>query len=1005
MEENGMKRMKLVCSLVVFALIFNILALPGGSIKVAAESEFPAQITEAGADTASQVNQTAQYISTDNETYTEIHDKRTADTKTFLLASKRYEAVLFALPVHYLAADGQYQPIDNSLFTTTSADGTVCYRNRANSFTAELATQPSSSWLANVAKDGFSLKWSMSGLSSQESAEMSSSLTTAEWERLGKGDQRRSVPNLSSQVLYRDVLSGIDLQLNVVSDQVKENFILNEKTNVSQISQTLTVEGLTLTLEDDGSITAISDENSKTPVFWLPKPYAVDSSSEITYLPVSLKETTPSGQDGDVKTRTYELTYTLDQEWFDKASYPVRIDPTVWTTLNSQDIRDARVCDNYPDTNYSGVEFFATGYGSSSHVNYSLVRFMDMPVLETASMIQHAGLKVFKKSTSSVTSQVSVHQITQDWTSNTVTWNNKPTFDSQVDDVQLVDLPANEYYIWDITRIAKAWYTGTPDYGVLLKDMSDSGGYKEWWSSNAIYYQQYLPSIYIVYTNYSGLESCWDYSTTSLGRSGSASVNLYNGNLVYTHTDLAMNGNRLPVTISSVFNSTTKDDNDSKVLCGKGWRTNYDQRVSYVTIGGTNYYKYTDGDGTIHYFYNESGNTWKDESGLDLTMTIASNVPTITDTKDNKLVFYATNDANKPGFLNRIEDRNGNQQTVGYDATTYRINQITDGAGRVVWLERDANGYLYRIKQLVGDTPTLTYRYTTFAYTNSRLTSITYPDNETTYFTYDGNGNIDYVSGIANDKLDLTYSPSSPYRVITVEKSATVSGTTTYGQHTHFAYGYNRTTVEDSEGRQATYQFNDMANTVCLIGPDGGASYAGYGTTATSGDMSKVTTASKFQKFGKNLIPNHNAELSTSWSLSSQSGSTGTHAYATDQKYLGAQSIKLVKTNTSGYEMAGQTMSLVKGQTYTFSGYIKTDNVSSSSGGVYLQATYYDSAGAGHSVRSTYLTGTNEWQRYSLSFTVPADASTATVYIYCLLIYSTGTSWFDCLQLEEGSVP
>lgn len=180
--------------------------------------------------------------------------------------------------------------------------------------------------------------------------------------------------------------------------------------------------------------------------------------------------------------------------------------------------------------------------------------------------------------------------------------------------------------------------------------------------------------------------------------------------------------------------------------------------------------------------------------------------------------------------------------------------------------------------------------------------------------------------------------------------------------------------------------------------------YAGYGTTPTAGDMSKATTASKFQKFGKNYIQNHNAELTSDWSFISATGSTGTKEYATDDKYLGSKSIKITKTNTTSYECARQTLTLEKGKTYTYSGYVKTSNVSDSALGALLQVTYYDSAGTGIAARTTCLKGTNGWDRYSTTFTIPADSSTTTAYAFALVWNSTGTAWFDCLQLEEGPI-
>jgi RHS repeat-associated protein len=944
-------------------------------------------------------------LDTSHEAYTELSERRTAGSKTYLLESKRYETVLFGLPVHY-EKDGSFQPIDNRLSLATTAAGDTVYRNQANTFRASFATELGSGPLATLSQDGFSLSWTIEGLSDGVTAVSRSGLSGSQWSDQTPGEQRRSVANLSSEVRYRDVLAGVDLDLQLISDHVKENIVLRQKVPLDELSQTLTTQGLTLELQPDRSILALDGE---TVVFFLPAPYAYDATGEnILDLPVSLTETTaePGG-----KTRTYTLTFALDLEWLAEAVYPVTIDPTVLTSLNTSDIKDTRVVENYPSSNYYGLEFVSTGRGSSSGTNYTLIRFENLPGIGSSSMVQYSGLRLHKKGTSSVTSHVSVHQITSNWTSSTVTWNSKPSFNSAVEDWQQIGLSANVSYEWDITRIAKHWYTGGTNYGVLLKDMSSTGGYKEFYSADAVYFPQYVPYAYFVYTNYSGLEGSWDYLSSGQGRSGTAHVNLYNGNLVYTHGDVAMTGNRLPIAVTHVWNSTTRDSNETKMLYGKGWRTNYDQRVSPVTISGVSYYQYTDEDGTIHYF-RLLGSEWKDESGLDLKLTVSSFVVTITDKQGNYLVFHPTNSSSKPGFLNYIEDRNGNRQTIGYDANS-RIYQVTDAVGRIVKFNRDANGYLIQIGE---PTSSGVWRYTSFAYTSARLTSITYPDSEVTTIAYDASGNIsavtrntDYADGSGTNKtslnkLELTYTSGVPNRVTGLYETGTVSGVTTEGAHAHLSYGYNRTTIEDSEGRQALYQFNDFGNTVCVTGPDGGAAYAGYGTSPTAGSMSKVVTASKLQKFGRNLLQNHSLEQDANWTFFNGSGSVGTHTYATDQAYLGARSIRLYKENSSGFESAYQSQSLIKGKTYTISCFVKTENVSASAAGASFYASYTNSAGVWQVSRSPYLVGSNDWTRLSVTFTLPEDSTSVSVFVQLILNDSTGTAWFDCLQLEEGSV-
>ena len=124
---------KAVCYILTFALLL----VPSFSSVRAAD--LPAETIGSESDSEytilDQNNQSGPYIATDDEAHTELISQRTAAGKTYLLDSKRYEAVVYAYPVHYLQ-DGEYQEIDNSLDATTTDAGSVRYTNRANSFTA-----------------------------------------------------------------------------------------------------------------------------------------------------------------------------------------------------------------------------------------------------------------------------------------------------------------------------------------------------------------------------------------------------------------------------------------------------------------------------------------------------------------------------------------------------------------------------------------------------------------------------------------------------------------------------------------------------------------------------------------------------------------------------------------------------------------------------------------------------------------------------------------------------
>ena len=91
-------------------------------------------------------------------------------------------------------------------------------------------------------------------------------------------------------------------------------------------------------------------------------------------------------------------------------------------------------------------------------------------------------------------------------------------------------------------------------------------------------------------------------------------------------------------------------------------------------------------------------------------------------------------------------------------------------------------------------------------------------------------------------------------------------------------------------------------------------------------------------------------------------------------------------------------------QTYILSGYIKTSSLSANA--AFLTAYAYDINGNWiGEINSTRIGGTTDWTKVQLilgSHNVPAG--THAIYAGVTRTPSTGTSWFDAIQLEVGSI-
>ncbi len=294
-----------------------------------------------------------------------------------------------------------------------------------------------------------------------------------------------------------------------------------------------------------------------------------------------------------------------------------------------------------PTTNYGNDIKLKAGIG-----RYRTFINFDLPPLTSSDMVIGAYFYAALLTSNPAPRQVNVHKVNSAWTETGLTWSNMPDvnpnkpdpntpgYNTKIQDYQLVQ-NTNTLYGWDITDIVKSWYVDGNKYGIMLKGNDETVGQSEFISSDTTSaYQAGWPQIVIQYTSSAGLEDYWTYHSQSVGRAGTGYVNDYNGNLVFVHNDLSMNGNRMPVTIDHVYNSNQSEN----IGYGTGWRLNLSQSVEPLDIGTTRYYVYTDEDGTKHYFsqYDSDKYVYIDESGKHLTLTISPDgAYTIKDKFDN----------------------------------------------------------------------------------------------------------------------------------------------------------------------------------------------------------------------------------------------------------------------------------------------------------------------------------------------------------------------------------
>jgi YD repeat-containing protein len=226
-------------------------------------------------------------------------------------------------------------------------------------------------------------------------------------------------------------------------------------------------------------------------------------------------------------------------------------------------------------------------------------------------------------------------------------------------------------------------------------------------------------------------------------------IDLATGNTYITQSDLSVPGLGGGLPLSRTWNSLLPPrQNSYPFMFGTGWRSNYEERL--IFISGDAYVKYLRADGSVWSFAPISLGTtsvYKAASPADdTTTTITNGTPswTLTSKSGEKRLFDSTT-----GALVSIVDRNGNATVLTYDSSN-RLTNVTDAASRHLYFH-----YLNAASTLVISVTSDVGLSTAYAYDGQgRLTQFTKPDNTSISFEYNAQSLITAVKDYENKILE-----------------------------------------------------------------------------------------------------------------------------------------------------------------------------------------------------------------------------------------------------------
>ncbi len=278
---------------------------------------------------------------------------------------------------------------------------------------------------------------------------------------------------------YANFLPGVDLRVIAGATGAKSFFAWREAPKDPSLTFSVEAPGLTLTLQDDGSI-GFFDAAGKL-VGRMPRPFAVDSTPN---------ETLGSGLYTDKVSYTLakdgaSVTVAVDPTWLKTATYPVYIDPT-WANAGSSSYGDAHIASNYPSTNFDNYVRPDSPYyhelwlgddpSGTSGTSYDYLRWNLSSIVGTT--IDSATIDIYpyhQYYNAPTSTKTWLALVTTSWTETQPTWNNKPGSNA-TNQVNANCVEATTC-TFNVLAYTQGWANGTANYGIKLWENGNGSTY------------------------------------------------------------------------------------------------------------------------------------------------------------------------------------------------------------------------------------------------------------------------------------------------------------------------------------------------------------------------------------------------------------------------------------------------------------------------------------------------------------------------------------------------
>ena len=602
---------------------------------------------------------------------------------------------------------------------------------------------------------------------------------------------------IRSSVAFDNVMDGVSLLYQNYGYNVKESIIIEKPQEQYAYSFVLNLQGLTPTLEADGSVLLRGADGE--PVYEIPAPYLADADGATSLEDAAYKLERISGG--------YLLTVEADPEWMNapERAYPVTLDPTI-LLHNKGNVLTTFIRSAWPGSVAPNSADQFVGYRANEGYDACniYVQFANLPEIPQNCVPISAQLAMYNAGfftsdgVGCAAPDGSLTVEAHEWPAavsdvSGLTWylvhfGSTPVNEETIDYQKLSKKTLGEYVTWDITRTVMQWYQKQNEgdtsggRGVLLEGIDGSENCRV---ANLIGsgYHDYSPYFAVYYRNPVGLESYYTYQEASAGKAGDLSIHNFTNQFTLDRADVSLSLEPASYALRHIYNSATSgiefSNNEAggihtcdytSMQVGVGWKLSAQQTVVECKVGDETYLVYNDEDGTEHYFSKTATNTYEDEDGLSLKIVKSTSggntIYTMTDMdKYHTWVFHN-------GYLISVTDNNSNTIYFAYNAAY--------SSGGSAWkpVKGSASNRLVQIVMDINsssnDNPRTLQTVANLAYSGDRLSSVTDYAGRSTNYSYDSGGHltqVTYADGTSasyeyyssNGRLSTLYDAESQY--------------------------------------------------------------------------------------------------------------------------------------------------------------------------------------------------------------------------------------------------